>query len=56
MREEICQEYNSKLLALNKQDPTYQARKQYLENNMEEDLDDVESFEQNMKKERKKEN
>ena len=54
MREEIFQEYNSKLLALNKQDPTYQARKEYLENKMEEGLDAVESFEQNTKNGRKK--
>ena len=56
MREEICHEYNTKLISLNKNDPTYQTRKEYLENKMKENLDAVNSFEQNLKKEGKKEN
>ena len=57
MREEICQGLKSKLLSLNKNDLTYQARKEYLGGNfrkMEEDLDAVYSFEQSLKKGRKK--
>lgn len=54
MIEEICHKCNSKLLSLNKNDPTYLARKEYLENKMEEELDAVDSFEQNLKKKRKK--
>ena len=54
MIEEICHKCNSKLLSLNKNDPTYLARKEYLENKMEEELDAVDSFEQNLKKRRKK--
>ena len=53
MREEICHEFNTKL-SFNKNDPTYQARKEYLENKMEEDFDAVDPFEQNLKKGRKK--
>ena len=48
MREEICQGLKSKLLSLNKNDLTYQARKECLGGNfrkMEEDLDAVYSFE-----------
>ena len=56
MMEEICHEYNTKLLSFNKSDPTYQASKEHLENKMEEDLNDVDSIEQNLKKGRKKEN
>ena len=59
MREEICQGLKSKLLPLNKNDLTYQARKEYLGGNfrkMEEDLDAVYSFEQSLKKGRKKKN
>ena len=37
MREGISQEYNSKIMSLNKNDPTYQERKDYLEYKMEED-------------------
>ena len=51
---EIRQEYNSKLLSLNKNNPTYQARKEYLESKMEEDLDAVDCFKQSLKKGRKK--
>ena len=54
MRGEIWHEFNTKLLSLNKNDPKYQARKEYLENKREEDLDAIDSFEQNLKKGRKK--
>ena len=39
-----------KLLSLNNNDLTYQARKECLENDMEKDLNAVDSFEQNLKK------
>ena len=45
MREEISQEYSTK-------NPTYQAKKEYLQNEMEE-VDVVDSFEQSLKKGRK---
>ena len=54
MREKICPKFNTRLLSLNKNDLTYQARKEYLENKREEDLDAGYSFEQNLKKGRKK--
>ena len=53
MKEEIFHEFNTKLLSLNKNDPAYQASKEQLENKRDEDLDAVDSFEQNMKKCRK---
>ena len=46
MREEIIQEDSAK-------NPTYQARKEYLQNEIEEDLDAVDSFEKKKKKGRK---
>ena len=45
MREEINQEYSSRIMSLNKNDPTYQVRKEYFEHKMEEDLDAVDSSE-----------
>ena len=43
MREEIYSEYNQKLLSLDKNDPTYEMRKKYLKNQMEQDIDAVNS-------------
>ena len=54
MREDINQKYNSKIMSLNKNNPTYQTRKECLENKMGVDLDAVNSFEQNLEKGRKK--
>ena len=54
MRKEITQDRTTKIMSLNKNDPTYQARQEYFENKMEEDLDVVDSFEQNLKMGRKK--
>ena len=54
MRKEITQDRTTKIMSLNKNDPTYQARQEYFENKMEEDLDAVDSFEQNLKMGRKK--
>ena len=44
MREEIIQTFQSKIFALNKEDPTYKTRKEYFENKMDEELDTVNSF------------
>ena len=54
MREEITQEYTTKIMRLNKNQPTYQARKEYFENKVEENLDAIDTFELNLKKGRKK--
>ena len=39
LREEITQIFQSKIFALNIEDPTYEARKEYFENKMDEELD-----------------
>ena len=44
MKEEIIQTFQGKIFALDRNDLTYEARKQYFENKMDEDLDSVESF------------
>ena len=54
MREEIHSEYNTKLLSLDENDPTYEARKEYFKNKMDEDLVAVDSFELNLEKGRRK--
>lgn len=54
MREEINQEYTTKIMQLNENDPNCQARKEYFENKKEEDLDAVDSFKQNLEKDSKK--
>ena len=43
-REEIIQTLQSKVFALNKDEPTYEARKKYYQNQMEEELDAADSF------------
>ena len=53
LKEEIIQTFQSKIFALNK-DPLYITRKQYRENKMEEELDDVDSFEKKNKQTRKR--
>ena len=52
MKEEIIQTYQGNIFPLNKNDPTYEARKEYFENKMDEELDAVQSFEKskNMRK------
>lgn len=55
MREKINQKYNSLILGLNKNDRTYQARKEFFENKIEEELDAIGSLEKNLKKNGKKE-
>ena len=50
MKEEIIQTFQGKIFALNKDDPKYEARKEYFENKMDEELDAVESFEKSKNK------
>ena len=47
LREEIISTYDSKIFALNKDEPIYEARKKYFERKKEEELDAVESFKKN---------
>ena len=47
LQEEIIQTFQGKIFALNKEDPTYEARKEYHQNKMDEELDAVESFKKN---------
>ena len=42
------------LFALNKNDQTYEARKEYFENKMDEDLDAIDSFEKSKKRRKRK--
>ena len=44
MKEEIIQTFQVKIFALDKNDLTYEVRKEYFENKMDEGLDSVESF------------
>ena len=44
MKEEIIQIFQGKVIALDKNDPVYEARKEYFENKMEEELGSVDSF------------
>ena len=44
MKEEIIQTFQVRIFALDKNDLTYEARKEYFENKMDEELDLVESF------------
>ena len=50
LREEITQTFQSKIFALNKDEPLYEARKKYYENQMEQKVDTVDSFEENKEK------
>ena len=54
LRQEITQTYDTKIFALNKDDPTYEARKKYFERKREEDLDAVNTFEKNKKAKKRK--
>ena len=53
LRQEINQTYEAKIFNVNKEDPTYKARKKYLERKKQEDLDAVSTF-QNSKKIKKR--
>ena len=44
MKEEIIQTFQGKIIALDKNDPFYQSRKEYFKNKMEVEIDSVESF------------
>ena len=44
LREETIQTFQSKIFSLNKEEPTYEARKKYYERQMEEKLDAVDSY------------
>ena len=54
MKEEIIQTFQGKIFALDKNDSTYEARKKYFENKMDEELDVVESFVKNKNKRKRK--
>ena len=54
MKEEIIQNFQNKIFNLNKNDPTYEARKKCYENKMEEELDSVESFAKSKNKKKRK--
>ena len=54
LQEEIHSQYNTKLLSLDKNDPIYEARKEYFKNKMDKDLVAIDPFEQNLKKGRRK--
>ena len=45
MKEEIIQTYQGRIFSLDKNDPTYEVRKEYFENKMGEELDAVECVE-----------
>ena len=49
LREEITQAFQSTILVLNKDKPTYEARKKYYERQMPEELDGVDSYKKNKK-------
>ena len=51
MREQILQTYKEKIFTLNK---TYEARKEYFENKMDEELDSVDSSEKNKNRRKRK--
>ena len=54
LREEITQTFQSKIFALDKDEPMYAARKKCYENQMAEKLDAVDSFEKNKKAKKQK--
>ena len=54
LRQEINQTYEAKIFNVSKEDPTYEARKKYLERKKEEDLDAVSTFEKSKKIKKRK--
>ena len=54
MKEEIIQTYQGKIFALNKNNPTYEARKEYFQNKMDEEVDAVESFKKSKNRRKRK--
>ena len=55
MKEEVNEKYNQLILALDKNDPTYEARKYSLESRRDVDLDSINSMSVHRKKLGKKE-
>ena len=45
--EETIQTFQSKIFSLNKEEPTYEARKKYYERQMKEKLDALDSYKKN---------
>ena len=54
MRDEVNQKYNTFVLGLNKNDATYEARKQWYQAKKEQDHDSIDSLEARLKKNVKK--
>ena len=54
MKEEIIQTYQGKIFSLYKNNPIYEARKEYFENKMDEELDAGESFEKSKNRRKRK--
>ena len=54
IREEVMQTFQQKTLLLDKKDPTYEARKQYYDEKMEEELNAIDSFEKSKNKRKRK--
>ena len=50
MKEEVNEKYNQLILALNKNNPTYEARKYYLKSTRDVDLDSINSMYAHQKK------
>lgn len=49
LKEKIIQIFQSKIFALNKEDPLFESKKKYYENKMEEELEAVENHEKSKK-------
>ena len=54
MKEEVNEKYNQLILALNKNNPTYEARKYSLKSTRDVDLDSINSMSAHQKKSEKK--
>ena len=54
LREEITDTFNQNILSLDKNEPTYEARKQYFMEKMEEELHAIDSFEKSKNKRKRK--
>ena len=50
MKEKIIQTVQGKIFALEKKGPTYEARKEYFENKMDDELDPIEFFEKSSRR------
>ena len=53
LRKEISQTFQAKIFALNKEEITYEARKNYYERKMAEELDAIDTYEKNKKVKKK---